>query len=345
MQGCTISDSWTYNDMRVAYLENHLLKVGVLIDRGSDIFEFRYKPKDLNLLLKLPKDILNPRQTNSQLRHTFNQMEDYYYGGWQECLPNSAPFNYRGAHLGQHGEVWMIPWKHAIVEDTSEQVSLRLWTTPLRLPLRIEKTLSLKKDQTTLSIQESLTNMCNTDLEIMWGHHIAFGLPFLTEGAIVETNAKNLSVESEMPEPRRYQAGQKSTWPQVILKDGRTGSADRIPAANIEPYSELAYLSGFNDQAYYSIVNREKDLGLRVDWDASLFKSLWYWQERFATEGAPWWGSAYAIGLEPWTNAYTSDPTAAIERGEFLKILAHQTIHTKLSATVLAGNVGNRDLK
>ena len=108
---CTISDEWTLNKMRVVWMENDLIKVGVLVGRGSDIFEFRYKPFDVNLLLRLPTDLVNPQQMVSQIRSTENQMEDYYYGGWQEALPNSAPFNYRGAQLGQHGEVWMIPWK------------------------------------------------------------------------------------------------------------------------------------------------------------------------------------------------------------------------------------------
>ena len=80
-EGCVISDDWTYKGMRVVFLENLLLRVGVLVDRGSDIFEFRYKPMDLDPLLRLPKGIVNPTTNFSQIRDTENQFEDYYYGG------------------------------------------------------------------------------------------------------------------------------------------------------------------------------------------------------------------------------------------------------------------------
>lgn len=48
---CTVSDDWTYKGMRVIFLENEYLRIGTLADRGSDIFEFRYKPMDLDFYI------------------------------------------------------------------------------------------------------------------------------------------------------------------------------------------------------------------------------------------------------------------------------------------------------
>ena len=141
-------------------------------------------------MLRLAKGILNPNVDFSQQRGTDNQFEDYYYGGWQEILPNSPAFNYRGAALGQHGEISLTPWKHAILENTPEKVSLKLWTRPLRVPVLIEKTLTLEAGKATLFIDEKLTNEARTHLDLVWGHHIAFGLPFLNEGAKITTNAR-----------------------------------------------------------------------------------------------------------------------------------------------------------
>ena len=78
---CTISDDWIYKDMQVIWMENDFLKIGILAGRGSDIFEFRYKPFNLDFMLRLAKDIQNPRHIFSQMRDTPNQFEDYYYGG------------------------------------------------------------------------------------------------------------------------------------------------------------------------------------------------------------------------------------------------------------------------
>ena len=65
---CTISDDWTYKGMKTIWMENDFIRVGILAGRGSDIFEFRYKPLDLNFMLQLSKGILNPQQQFSQMR-------------------------------------------------------------------------------------------------------------------------------------------------------------------------------------------------------------------------------------------------------------------------------------
>lgn len=332
---CSISDQWTYNQMRVVWLENDFLRIGILVGRGSDIFEFSYKPRSINFMLRLEKDIHNPMQIVSQIRDTHNQLEDYYYGGWQEILPNSVPGPYRDAQLGQHGEVWMIPWKHAIIKDTPDEVVLKCWTRPLRVPILIEKTLSLKAGSKQLEIEEKLSNESNTDLDIMWGHHIAFGLPFLEKGGIINTSATKIIAEKNMPEPRYYKPEIESPWPLIPGKNHMEVNASKIPPVTEVPYSELAYLSEFKQKAYYSIFNGSGDLGFSVHWDATVFKYLWYWQERFATQNAPWWGSTYAIALEPWTTKYSSDPQASIDRGEYLKLKSKSSIVTALKACVI----------
>ncbi len=54
---CRISDEWTYKGLRTVILENDLLRVVILVDRGSDIIEFRYKPYDVDFLLRRPRGI------------------------------------------------------------------------------------------------------------------------------------------------------------------------------------------------------------------------------------------------------------------------------------------------
>lgn len=334
---CTISDDWTLKGMNVVWMENDYLRIGILAGRGSDIFEFRYKPKDVDFMLRLQKGILNPNLDFSQQRGTENQFEDYYYGGWQEILPNSPGFNYRGAVLGQHGEVSLTPWKHAIVENTPEKVSVKLWTRPLRVPVLIEKTLTLVADKATLFIEEKLTNEAATHLDIVWGHHIAFGLPFLKEGAKITTNARRFLAEPLMPPHRRFQPGMESDFPKVLNINGKDDDASVVPPESAAPYSDLAYLSGFDDSAFYALKNEEKSVGFAVRWDARIFKFLWYWQERYATQDAPWWGSTYAVALEPWTSRWRPDPAKAIEDGDWLRLAAGEVVETKLEASAFEG--------
>jgi len=332
---CQISDDWSYKGMKTIWLENDFLKIGILADRGSDIFEFRYKPLDLDFMLRLSKGIRNPQRDFSQMRNTPNQFEDYYYGGWQEILPNSPTFVYRGASLGQHGEVSLIPWKYSIINNSPEKISVKMWTRPLRMPIKIEKTLTLVTDQATLFIEERLVNESKTKLDLMWGHHIAFGLPFLIEGAEIETNGQKLISEPAMPAHRRFKPGIESDWPECLNINGEKDNASLVPPENNSPYSELSYIHGFGSQGTYSIINPKHKVGFGLTWDADIFKYLWYWQERYATQDAPWWGNAYAVALEPWTAMWKPDAQESIANGEWLVIEPAEIITTKLSATVL----------
>lgn len=337
---CSVSDDWAYKGMQAVWMENDYLRIGILAGRGSDIFEFYYKPAGIDFMLRLSKGIINPRHHFSQIRDTPNQMEDYYYGGWQEALPNSPTFSYRGASLGQHGEVWMIPWKCAVVEDAPEAVSVKLWASPLRVPVRIEKTLSLRAGQPTLFIRERLANQSRTHLDIMWGHHIAFGLPFLREGGRIATNARTMLAEPAMPPHRRFMPGVETDWPHARNIENQWEDASLIPPEHAPPYSDLAYLSGYGEKAYYAIRNEKKGIGFAVRWDGRVFRHLWYWQERYATQDSPWWGGAYAIGLEPWTSRYPADAQQAIDAGEWLRLEAGEVLETGLEASAFEGEFG-----
>ena len=329
---CHISDDWTYKGMRVVWMENEFLKIGILVDRGADIFEFRHKGLNINVLLNLPGRLRNPREDFSQQRDTANQFEAYYYGGWQELLPNSPTFTYRGASLGQHGEVALIPWKYAILHDSPESVSLKVWTQPLRVPVLVEKILTLHADSPTLHIEDQLTNTSRTHLDLMWGHHVAFGLPFLREGAVIETNAQTLWAEPAMPPLRRFTPGVTTHWPQARNIHGDADDASFIPPETAPPYSDLAYLSGFEKEAYYCIRNPETGLGFRLEWEADTFPCLWYWTERYGMQDFPWWGECYTVGLEPWTSQWTPEPEKAIEKGEWLRLEAGEKRATRLKA-------------
>lgn len=333
---CRISDDWSYKNMQVVWMENDFVRIGILVGRGGDIFEYRFKALDLNFMLRLNKEIHNPAEINAQMRDTPNQMEDYYYGGWQEVLPNSAAGLYRGAKLGQHGEVWMIRWKHSIVIQDHDKVALKLWVRPLRIPILIEKTLTLTSTSSTLKIEEKLVNESLTHLDLMWGHHIAFGLPFLVNGGTIKTNATQVMAEVAMPDHRIFNPGVTYQWPHMENIAGVEIDASEIPARDEPAYSDLAYLSGFEKKAYYQILNKEETLGFSVKWDADIFKYLWYWQERYATQDAPWWGSAYAIALEPWTTKHPSNPEKAIAAGEYLSLDPEETIYSEMEASIIS---------
>jgi galactose mutarotase-like enzyme len=323
----------TLAGMKAVYLENDFLKVGVLIDRGSDIFEFRYKPKDIDFLLRLPKGIRNPQTHFSQIRNTKTQFEDYYYGGWQICLPNSPAFNYRGAELGQHGEVSLIPWEIKVIEESISKLIIEFTTQPLRIPIQVTRRFTLLQNASSLVVEETVQNLSATTLDIMWGQHVAFGLPFLEEGVTIHTNAKTMETEANMPDYHRFKRGETYDWPQAKSKDGQADDSSKVPSKDAAPYSDMFYLNGYENNAFYAIQNEKKKVGFALTWDKNIFKELWVWQERNATQDFPWWGQCYAVALEPWTSKWTADPHQAINNKEWLMLKPNEVIRTSFTAT------------
>ena len=50
--GCRVSDSWTYRGLKTVVLENDLLRIVILADKGADIYQFVYKPLDVDFFLR-----------------------------------------------------------------------------------------------------------------------------------------------------------------------------------------------------------------------------------------------------------------------------------------------------
>ncbi|MBA3947631.1 MAG: DUF4432 family protein [Herpetosiphonaceae bacterium] len=338
--GCRISDEWTLRGMRAAVLENELLHVLVLLDRGAEIVEFRYKPLDLDPLLRLPSELRNPAQGQSSIGASGGTFLDYYVGGWQEILPNGGPpVSYRGADYGQHGEVCLMPWSADVVEDTPERVVLLCAVRPLRTPLYLERTMTIERGRATLLLDERLCNEAGESLDVMWGHHVAFGLPFLQEGGMIATSARKVLAHEEMPGStgRRLRAGQRSTWPMGNAEDGTPVDLRIVPPRTEALGREMAYLSDFDGPAWYAITNVQQQVGFAMRWDGDLFRYLWLWQELSGATGYPWWGRSYAVALEPWTSYPTLGLAEAVRRNTQLTLQPGQTITTRLAATAYQG--------
>jgi hypothetical protein len=165
-------------------LENAALRVTVLAGKGTDIVECNYKPLDLDFAPLSPGGIREPRHESADPAAAF--MESYP-GGWQEVLPNGgAPSAHAGASYGQHGEVALAPWDHAIERDDPEGVTVAFEIALRTVPLRLTKRLSLDRASPSLRVEETLVNESDVEVDAMWGHHIAFGPPFLSADTRLE---------------------------------------------------------------------------------------------------------------------------------------------------------------
>jgi hypothetical protein len=116
--------------------------------------------------------------------------------------------------------------------------------------------------------------------------------------------------------------------------EGNLSDASQVPPASDFPYSELLYLSGFQKNAYYIISDAEKKVSFRLDWNEDDFPYIWFWQERYGIQDAPWWGKTYSIALEPWTNKWSATPEVDMVKHHWPVLKPFESKTTSLKASV-----------
>lgn len=329
-QGCRMSLDYSYKGMRVAFLENEVVQVGVLLDKGADIFEFTFKPLDLDFLWQSPIELRKPFVATSALPE--GAFHDYFYGGWQEILPSAgwASEPYMGTYQGLHGEVSLLPFEATIVQDTPDCVSLRTRVRTYRSPLTLERTMSLQRNRSVLFIHERLVNESDGEYAIMWGHHPALGTPFLDENCVLKTPAKSVEVLAFHPNGL-WKPGGDYNYPLVPnLKTGQLEDITLIKSQNTKSVDVVIFKE--LEEGWYLINNLKQNVGFGMAWDEKLFRYLWMWQVYGGHNDYPWYGRTYNVALEPFTSYPPAGVQNAIKNGSALIMKPNQIIETDMVA-------------
>ena len=332
--GCRITE-FSLMGFDALALQNATLRITVLPGKGTDIIEFLHKPSDTDFIwLSYPG--LRPRSSFSSAPSDPNaSFFDHYPGGWQEVLPNfGGPCVYKGASLGLHGEVCLLPWKYRIIEDDPSCVSVQFSVHCLRTPLSLTKTLTLNQGQ-VLKIQETLVNESSETVECSWGHHPALGGSFLDETCRVDLPPCQVTTPDDYVSPNsRLEKGQDCAWPKVKGRHGGSIDLSKIPPPSVKSH-DTACLYGFKE-GWYAVTNQSKKVGFGLAWDSALFKYLRFWQVYRGWAGYPWYGMSYNIGLEPCSSLPPS-LVAAIEKKSQITLAPGEVKHTSLAAVVFSG--------
>ncbi|HJP28733.1 MAG TPA: DUF4432 domain-containing protein, partial [Dehalococcoidia bacterium] len=86
--GCRVSDAWTYRGLKTVVLENEIVCVTVLADKGADIYSFVHKPTDTDFMWRTPWGVRDPKTTVPPTGDPSSIWLDFYEGGWQTVVPH-----------------------------------------------------------------------------------------------------------------------------------------------------------------------------------------------------------------------------------------------------------------
>ena len=293
-------------------LENELLSATVLVEKGADVYELRYKPKDVDVLCKTPWGLRDPGRALPSSSSETTWLETYG-GGWQELFPSGGgPCTYKGVELNFHGEVSLARWEYEVVAAGGATAELRLSLRLARSPFRLERTMIVEAGKPVLRLRERATNEGGEPISYMWGHHPAFGSPFLSEACRLDVGARSLHADDSYDGPHNpLEPGRAYEWP-LVESGGEALDLSRVPAPG-EGRHLLAYFSDF-ESGWYALTNSELGFGVGLAWPLADFPYAWFWQEMHASPGFPWYRSAYVLAVEPNTSFPAQGLTAAIEK-------------------------------
>jgi hypothetical protein len=307
-EGARVSDDLRVKDMRLVVIENDSIRVSVLVDKGSDIVEFLDKRTDTDFLWRTPNGIRSVRSEPNLLgpEEHFNA---FYEGGWQELFPHgSSPMKVSGATMPTHGEVQSLPWKYAVLADSAEEVRVKFSVRTVLTPFLLEKTLTMNASDPWVRFDERVVNVGRGTFEVMWGHHPAFGEPFLSGDCAIEL-------------------------PKGRVVDGSLDMC-RIPPRDSHPKDNMWYLTDFTD-GFYGIRSASRDAGFGMKWDASVFPVIWIWQGYGRDTDFPHFGREYACAIEP----FTSFPASHYDIRGRVPVKPGGTIETSFHAFAYRGKL------
>jgi hypothetical protein len=322
--------------MRAVHLQNDLLAVTVLVDKGADIYELTYRPRAVDVLWKSPWGLPSAAVTLPTTQSVVSWM-DAYPGGWQVLFPNGGdPCSVQGMELGFHGEAALAAWDYETLQADDLGCQVRFWTRLRRSPFRITRLMSLSAGVGVLTIEERITNEGGEPLPYMWSHHPAFGAPFLGPACQVDVGAQSLWADDELVGPGNpLQPGARYPWPMKVAGQ----DLSRVPDAGT-PRVLFAYFEDF-EAGWYAITNRELGFGVALVWPREVFPYAWFWQEMHASPGYPWYKSCYVMAIEPATSIPGRGLAKVVEKtGTQRQLGPGESASVTLSAVFFEGTRG-----
>jgi len=319
----------TLTGWRAVILENGLLRIVVLPERGAEILNFIHLPSGVDALYQAHWG-LQPPGSPPRAGTSERAFEQHYAGGWQELFPSANhACTYQGRTVPFHGEVATLTWAYTVVTDTPDEIAVLFSVRCRQTPFRIERRMTLKRGEPTLYLDETVFNEASNPAHFVWGQHAVVGAPFLEAGCRLELPAgafhNNPTVYDESA---RLAPGQHGIWPVAELRGG--GMLDLQEVLGPEAHShDGIFATGLSD-GRLAVTNPRLGLTFSLHWDREVYKWVTIWLPYGGPE-SQFLSGVYALGIEPWSAPHNLEQ--ALQAGDAIAVPGGGSFHTAMHAT------------
>jgi hypothetical protein len=312
---CTVSASWLYKGMRTIILENKTIRATILPDFGAKIFEFILKKHGRDLLYHNPRVEIRAPVFGANV-------DNWWHGGIDECIPTGQPSNYNGEDYPYLGELWSLPWEYAIEENSPKRITIHLWRTTIISPLLVERWMSLSDDRSVIDMSHKITNLGYADFQFLWGIHPGIAV---TRSSRIDLPPCKVIVEESMPNNRLGIKGTTYEWPYAKTRDGKTVDMRIVSSPEAQTW-DLHYVLKFAE-GWLSVTDSSSKTGIGLVFPKDIFKCIWLW----LVYGG--WRALHCVAVEAWTG-YPGKLDEAVKNGIYSNLPAAGTLscNTKIVA-------------
>lgn len=191
---CQLTVETWWEDFKVITLENELIEVVLMPQRGGEIHQIRWKNNGFDFLCEGRPDMPDIRvpEPNTPLTPAENAAFSNFY----TMFPNAGPQqSYLGYQYEFHGDIRSVGWEYQIWSNDEAKIILELKATCKELPFQLKRTVTLEHGSSSLDFKDELSHVGQVGgdrLPFIYGFHPYFSIPFLAQGTQFRVDGQTL---------------------------------------------------------------------------------------------------------------------------------------------------------
>ena len=263
--GARLSTDWTYRGFKTIILENEEARLTVLPEYGAKILEFVLKKRDKDLMYH------NPRVEIRTPVYGVN-VDNWWHGGFDECIPTNQPSTYRGEEYPFLGELWPLTWDYEVEKNHGEEVTLHMWRRTVIAPLQVDRWMTLRDHGSVLQMRHRVSNIGYSDFQFLWGLHSG---PAINPSTRIDLPDPQVMIDESTPNNRLGARGDSYIWPNARTSDGKTVDM-RIVQPPETKTMDFHYATELKE-GWLAVTDASAKVGLGHVFPKEIFRCIYLW--------------------------------------------------------------------